>query len=184
MSSRSARALPLAALVLVSCSGAAGSDLFAADETAAAPTDPAPTGTGTAHPVPPLTEAGTPEPPPVVPDAGRPDVDPPTPTCTPESEPNNDVAHATAFTGSFCGKIAGANDVDFGRFLVPQNAKTMAITHAESGGKVSYRYYLNGQLLPLSESIEAIPGAAYTVQIKLANGNGNTPSYQLDVAFK
>ena len=47
-----------------------------------------------------------------------------------------------------------------------------------------YRYYLNGQLLPLSESIEAIPGAAYTVQIKLANGNGNTPSYQLDVAFK
>jgi hypothetical protein len=189
MSLRSARALSLAALVLVGCSGAAGSDLFAADQTATSPTDPSPTGTGTTtpEPTPPLPDGGTIDPPPVVPDAGRPDVDPPTPTCTPEAEPNNDLAHATPFTASFCGKIAGSNDVDFGRFVVPQNAKSMAISHSENGGKVNYRYYLNGQLLALSDSIDAIPGATYTVQIKLATGSGNgngTPSYQLDVAFK
>ena len=185
MSFRAARALSFAAVVLVGCSGAAGSDLFSADQTAS-PTDPAPTGS-TPDPTPPLPDSGTVDPTPL-PDAARPDAPDPTPTCTPEAEPNNDLAHATAFTTSFCGKIATANDVDFGTFKVPQNAKDMQITHVENGGKVIYRYYLEGQLLPLSDSIDAIPGATYTVQIKLAtgngNGNGNTPSYQLDVQFK
>ncbi len=186
MSFRSARALCLVAVALAGCSGAAGSDLFAADQSAS-PTDPAPIGS-TPDPTPPLPDGSTVDPTPGPPDAGRPEVDPPAPTCTPEAEPNNDLGHATPFTTSLCGKIATANDVDFGTFKVPQNAKDMQITHVENGGKVNYRYYLNGTLLPLSESIDAIPGATYGVQIKLATGpvspGGSTPSYQLDVQFK
>jgi len=119
-----------------------------------------------------------------VPDAGQADADPPTPTCTPEAEPNNDLAHATPFVGSFCGKIGSGNDVDFGSFVVPPNAKSIVISHSENGGKVNYRYYLNGRLLAASDPIDAVPGATYAVQIKPGNGGSDSPSYKLDVAFK
>ncbi|HSO36034.1 MAG TPA: hypothetical protein VLT33_26080 [Labilithrix sp.] len=185
MASPGARALALAALVLTACSGAAGSELFApGDPNDTSPTDPAPSAT-TPDPTPPVPDAGPPEPPPVVPDAGRPDAEPPVPTCTQEAEPDNDLSHATVFTASLCGKIDSASDVDFGKFVVPLNAKSLAITHEEKGGKVSYRYYRNGQQLQASDALDAIPGATYSVQIRLANGNPNDrPTYQLNVSFK
>jgi hypothetical protein len=187
MAACGARALTFVALVLAGCSGAGNADLFegSGNQNDIAATDPAPSAT---TPTPPseVPDAGPPVPVPPVRDAGV-DAPPPPPACTPEAEPNNDINHATTFTASLCGKIDSNNDVDFGRFVVPAGAKNLTITHAEQNGKVSYRYYLDGQLLPVNGGdINAIPGAVYSVQIKLspAGSGGDRPTYQLDVSFK
>jgi hypothetical protein len=183
-----ARALSFFALLLVACSGAASTDLFegAPDQTDTSATDPAPVATSPTTPPTGAPPPQTPPPGPVPPttDAGV-DAAPPPPACTPEAEPDNDINHATTFTAHLCGKIDSNNDVDFGRFVVPAGAKGLSITHAEQNGKVIYRYYLNGTLLPVSENINAIPGAVYSVQIKLspAGSGGDRPTYQLNVSF-
>jgi hypothetical protein len=181
MVSPGARSLSIALLVLTACSGAAATDLFEPggrdDPSTSKATPPV-----TQNPVP---DPGTPDPPAEVADGGRPDNDPPAPTCTQEAEPNGDLNRATLFTASLCGKLDGNSDVDFGRFVAPLSAKTVAITHEEEGAKVNYRYYLNGQSLPGSDSIPAVPGATYGVQIRLANGSPNDrPNYRLSVTFQ
>ncbi len=180
------RALSLLALVLVGCSGASNQDLFGAasgqnEENDTSATQPAPS----SSPKPSATTE--PQPAPVAPtqDAGA-DAAPEAAKCTPPIEPNDSIGNATPFTSSFCGKIDGPGDIDFAKFVVPAGATGLAITHDEKGGKVAYRYYLNGVLLPVQgDGIPAIAGVTYTVQIKLAaNSNvGDRPTYQLNVFF-
>lgn len=182
---------PLAcALALVACSGAGNDDLFAgsAEANDISTNDPSPA----AHPGTNPTVAPPPSPSPApgtgAPDAGT--VSPPVPTppsCTQEVEPNNDFAKATPFKASFCGKIDSAADVDYASFVVPVGAKTIDVKHAEKNGKAVYRYFLGGASLGSDPSaLEAIPGATYTVQIRLDKSGSATalPTYELDVTFQ
>jgi hypothetical protein len=123
--------------------------------------------------LPPTPDAGG-DPPPAVVDG-----------CTQEREPNNNVNRATPFAGSFCGTIDGASDLDFGRFVAPQNAKSIRVIHTENGESVSYAYTVNGQVVSAEDMLRAIPGAVYTVQARLTrNGNGKGQStYRIDVEF-
>lgn len=111
---------------------------------------------------------------------------PPAPKCTPEAEPNNDLAKATPFTTGFCGKIDASNDVDYGRLDVPLGKTTIVFTHSEKGGKVSYRFFAGAAPAQQSgDEVKVIPGMTYSVQVKLASGEGNNrPTYELDVEFK
>jgi hypothetical protein len=192
-----ARALSLFALLLVGCSGAGNADLFNGDpgappsseddDTAVEPvasTKKEAPGQPAAAPAPgsaPAPEAPSTPAPPTTPD---PD---PAPSCTHAAEPNNDLNHATVFTASLCGKIDSATDVDFGSFVVPAGKTQISIAHSEEGGKVAYRYYLQGILLPLAgDGMIVIPGMTYSVQAKLssASNSGDRPTYHLDVSFK
>lgn len=178
---------PLAAFAFVACSGAGNQDLFEAarehDDTSTTLPDPSTTTTpdsGTTTPAlparpHPVEDAGTPEPP----------TDPE--PCTQEKEPNNDVNKATPFTTGLCGKIEASNDVDFGSFKVPQNAKSITWKHDENGGQLSYRFFVAGVSVPAVDdgALSVVPGATYAVQIRSASGNGDKrPTYELTVTIK
>jgi hypothetical protein len=174
-----ARALALpGAFALAACSGAGNEDLF----TPASSSDTSSTSPSGSNDKP-SSSNGTTTPPTKAPG-------PPTQqeACTQESEPNNDVDNATSFTSGLCGKIGNQNDVDYGTFDVPGDAKGITITHAETGGKVTYRFALDGVPIPLQgDQLKAIPGATYTVQIRLdrsGGGTGGLPGYELYVSFK
>lgn len=180
-----ARALSVALLstltvALVACAGAGNEDLFeaSADQSETAATLPAPA----------TTPGTTPRPAPVTPGAdAAPAPAPVEEKCTPEKEPNNDVNRATEFTSCISGKIESANDVDWATFDVPLDALEVTLKHSEKNGKVSYRVFLQGGLVAQSadEELRVLPGATYTVQMRLAPGNnGNRPTYELNVAFK
>jgi hypothetical protein len=188
MAVRGARALSLFALLVAGCSGAGNTDLFGtpsepqAEDTS--PTEPVPSATTPVTP-----PSNNPPPPvPVVPDAGPNDAEPPPSKCTPEVEPNSTMTKATTFTVALCGKINSYSDTDYGRFVVPAGATSVAITHAEQGGMVAYRYYVNGQFLNIidSDDIKVTPGQVYSVQMKLApTSNGeDRPTYELGITFQ
>ena len=168
--------------LLSACSGANDTGLFGGATTEGSPTDPTPPITSADPTTAPTTTPTT------TPDAGEPetgsDASPPDETCTQEVEPDDNFDRATPFTARFCGQLSSATDVDFGQFVVPQGAKSLSITHAETGGKVAYRYYKNGVLLPITAEIAATPGIVYGVSIRLAAGSKtDTPIYKLNVAF-
>jgi len=176
-----------AVVALAACSGAGNQDLFegSGDPTVGSnATDPAPspsasvTAPGSSGAVlPPRTEPTPPK---------KDEPEPPQATCTPEVEPNNDVARATVFTTSFCGKIASSGDVDHGRFTVPAGKTTIVFKIDQKGGEVSTRFFAGAVAVqPQGDEIRVVPGMPYTVQIRLANGEGgNRPTYELDVSFK
>jgi hypothetical protein len=178
----------LAALA-AACSGAGNEDLFETgltNETSSNEPAPATSASGSAGKTSP-TQPGTPgsEPTPLPP--GTPPTTPPAEgVCTPELEPNNDIAKATPFTSSLCGKIDSLSDVDYGRIVVPMTATTMTFTHAEKNGRVSYRFFFGN--IPVqadANQLEVVPGATYNVQMRLTPNTGNDrPTYELAVSFK
>jgi hypothetical protein len=173
----SARILSLLACVaLAACSGAGNEDLFEAsgdqaDQASTLPAPTTPTGTNDAP------KTNTP---------AKPAQPAPTPTakCTQEDEPNNDQRNATEFDTSICGKIDGNGDTDYASFEVPEDALNVTFKHTETGGKATYRFFLNGLQVSQSadDELRALPGATYTVQVR--GQNGDRPSYQLDVTFQ
>ena len=190
MAARRARALSLFALLLVGCSGAGNADLFngdpgepaSAEQNDTSASDPGPS-TNKQQPTVPGQFAAAPPPaadtPPVAPD--------PMPKCPQEAEPNNDINKATLFTTSLCGQIGTASDVDFVSFVVPAGKTEVAIKHDAKGGKIAYRYYLQGIYLPIGgDGMKVIPGATYSIQMKLSPTSASTdrPSYQVDISFK
>jgi hypothetical protein len=191
------RALSFFALLLVGCGGAGNEDLFngdpgqpaALEDNDTAESDPV-SSTKKDAPAPPSAAAPAPSVPATPSDPATPPATPdpdPAPSCTHTAEPNNDLGHATTFTTSLCGKIDSASDVDFGSFVVPAGKTQISIKHDEQGGKVAYRYYLQGILLPLAgDGMIVIPGLTYSVQMKLSPSSNaaDRPTYQLDVSFK
>lgn len=165
--------LSVLVLALAACSGAGNQDLFeASDEsdTSAATPSSSPSdkgdGEGPKKPDPGPAAQGD--------------------KCTPEREPNDDAEDATEFTTGFCGKIEDDDDVDYGTFVVPQDVTTMTWKIHETGGKAEYRFSVFGVSFSTNgDTMRAIPGATYQVQIKSASGNsGNRPTYELSVSFK
>jgi hypothetical protein len=164
------------ALALAACSGAGNEDLFqpsqSNDSTTPSPSTSDKPSSSNGATTPPTKDTGPAQ---------------QAEACTPEAEPNNDVDNATSFTTGLCGKIGNQNDVDYGTFDVPGDAKSITIKHAETGGKVTYRYSFDGVPISLQgDQLKAIPGATYTVQIRLdrsGGGNGGLPSYELGVSF-
>lgn len=176
-----ARALALpCALALTACSGAGNEDLFQSPPSDSSLT-PSPSTSGSSdtpspsngkRPATPAKNPGAPQ----------------TAACTPEVEPNDDVEHATPFTSGMCGNIDTPNDVDYGVFDVPADARSITVKHTETGGKVAYKFSLDGVPIALQgDQLRAVPGATYVVQIRLdrsGGGNGGLPSYELYVSFK
>jgi len=167
--------LALAASALAACSGAGNEDLFEAsnDQSETTTTLPATTKPATPDARAPSTPPKDPTPAPV-----------PTAKCTQEDEPNNDQRNATEFQTSICGKIDGNGDTDYASFEVPDDALGVSFKHTETGGKATYRFFLNGLQVPgsVDDELRAIPGQTYTVQVR--GQNGDKPSYQLDVSFQ
>jgi hypothetical protein len=190
MTTRRSMSLSVLAVLVAACSGAGNDDLFeSGQQSDTSSNNPAPATTGTggsATKTPPTTAPGTPEPapePPGTPNNPAPDND----TCTPEVEPNNDIAKATLFTSRFCGKIDSGSDVDFARFVVPKTATTVTFKHSEKSGRVSYRFFFGSvPVQPEGDQLTVIPGATYNVQMRLSQsgGSGDRPTYELDVAFQ
>lgn len=188
----------LSLVVVTACTGAASSDLF--DETAEqAPTDPAPSsadpgssssgtsssssssssssGGGSSSGT---TSSGGPSK-----DAGSP---PPAPACASESEPNDSLQAADTFKSCITGGLKG-RDVDFVSTVAPATTKQVAIAHGESGGKVSYRVFVNGVPYPSftedpPSSLPATPNATYTFQIQPTGQSTGDRSWKLEVTFQ
>ncbi|MDB4942737.1 MAG: hypothetical protein JWP97_2271 [Labilithrix sp.] len=173
----------LAVFAIGACSGAAGTELFDEPESGGIRTVPTPDSGASPGAPADASAADAARPPPV--DAATPDAAPPVATCTTEAEPDDDLEDATPFTTDFCGQVSGQSDQDFGTFTVPAGAKSMLITHTETGGKVAYRYYKNGQLLPIAAELPATPGTVYAVLVRRAAGSkdADQPTYALHVAF-
>ncbi|MBX3189908.1 MAG: hypothetical protein KF819_22975 [Labilithrix sp.] len=175
-----ARAVPLLTLSLAACSGADHADLFEAsmrqDDTSATE-PPAASAPGATTPSP--APSVDPGPAPSAPDAPS---EPDAPACTQEIEPNDDQGRATPFTTRLCGKIDKGDSADWGRFTLPPGTTKVSWRHKETGGKATYRFYVNG--MPFvgdmpGDELRVIPNATYTVQIR--GERGDRPSYELEI---
>jgi hypothetical protein len=173
----------VATLALAACSGAGNQDLFesASEQSDTASTLPTPSNgtSGTPGTGAPSTPPGTGK----DPGTTQPTPEPAADECTPEKEPNDEASKATPFKTGLCGKIDSSNDVDYGSFVVPANARSITWDHTESA-RVSYRFYVAGVPVPAldDETLQVVPGATYTVQIKSGStSGGNRPTYELTV---
>lgn len=121
-------------------------------------------------------------------DAGAPPPPPPSgPICTAEVEPNNEGDRATPFMACVTGTLK-KSDVDFVEIFAPANASKVVITHEETGGKVSYRVYINGLPFPsftgdAPDYIPAVTGATYRFQLQPSGSGSAMRSYRLSVSF-
>lgn len=118
-------------------------------------------------------------------DAGSP---PPAPACASESEPNDSLQAADTFKSCITGGLKG-RDVDFVSTVAPATTKQVAIAHGESGGKVSYRVFVNGVPYPSftedpPSSLPATPNATYTFQIQPTGQSTGDRSWKLEVTFQ
>jgi hypothetical protein len=89
---------------------------------------------------------------------------------TNETEPNDTMAQANAFTDTACGAIDPASDVDWWKFTLSASAKTIALAYH---GQVKLVIQSQGDTvtLPGSTSIPFHPGADYFVTVTSASGN-------------
>ncbi len=113
---------------------------------------------------------------------------PPPASCTMEVEPNNEAHRATRFAACIDGSLK-KSDVDFVEIVAPARTTKVSIAHEESGGKVSYRVYIDG--MPLSaftgdapDYIPAVASATYRFQIQPSGAGGGARTYRLDVSFE
>jgi|GEM_PF-6637651 len=186
--------IPLSASLasLVACSGAGNQDLFEGNATASdiSFNEPeTPSGTTTAPAASTETEgadAGPSSPAPPTPpppaDAGTADAAP-AETCTLETEPNNTMATPNAFTTCFRGEVESSKDVEYGRFTMPATAREVRWTHDDDGGKVAFRFFLNGVpvLTKNNKLVAPIPGATYLVQVRTTQSR---PTWELRLTFE
>lgn len=113
---------------------------------------------------------------------------PPPPACAIEVEPNGSAGSATPFTSCIDGSLK-KGDVDFVEIKAPAQATKIAIGHTETGGKVSYRVYINGMPFPAftGDAPDYIPGvtsATYRFQIQPSGNANGTRTYRLTVSFE
>ena len=114
----------------------------------------------------------------------------PAPTCTKESEPNDEPGEATVFTSCVGGTVA-RDDVDHAVVVAPANAERVRIVHAESGGKVAYRVFVADIAVPSLEEdgmpayVPFVAGARYRFEMRAAEKGGAGPrAYEVRVLFE
>lgn len=181
------RYAPLFIASLAACSGAGNQDLFvgsSSTESDVAGTLPTPTASPTSAPTGTTTPPSTPPP-------ATPTPTPQPETCVAEKEGNNSAANANEFKTCFKGQLSTNNDVDYGAFEVPAGTKSTVWTHKESGGKVTYRFQLEGLPVDVGPSADGelrlMAGEKYVVRVAVQNagtgGGGGTKTWELNLAF-
>ena len=199
------RSLSLGLLLLTGCAGATASDLFAPVTEAPSATEPegdrpadegSSGGTGTPTGEPggggsESTSSGSPLPPDPTADAGTDDASTPLPSsCATESEPNDSLLGADPFDRCIRGGLPAADDDDFAKTTAPPGAvKKLVIKTEQSGGKVSYRLFVNGAPVMSftddpPESLPTIPGATYAFRMQPAGDAPGPRAWKLEVAFE
>ena len=86
----------------------------------------------------------------------------------PESESNDSAALANLMpgqTGSFCGTIGSAVDVDHSTFTLPANVRSMGYGVVFSRPGVDATLSVNGQVFRLNQLIPVIPNGKYTLRV-------------------
>ncbi len=86
----------------------------------------------------------------------------------PEAENNDSPALATLMpgqTGSFCGNIGTAVDVDHATFTLPANVRSMGYGVTFSRPGVDATLSVNGQVFRLNQLIPVIPNGKYTLRV-------------------
>jgi hypothetical protein len=85
-------------------------------------------------------------------------------------------------TGSFCGTLSAAGDVDYFSFLLPADAKYLGFSSAYSQQGVSFTLTVAGQTYGAGETPAFKPGALYIVK---ASTSGSAPvSYRFGLDIK
>lgn len=121
-------------------------------------------------------------------DAGAAPPPPPAPACTAEIEPNNEADRATLFTSCIEGTLK-KSDIDYAEIVAPAQTTKLSIAHEETGGKVSYRVFINGLPFPAftgdaPEYIPAVTSATYRIQMQPSGTGSGTRTYRLAVTFE
>lgn len=121
-------------------------------------------------------------------DAGAAPPPPPAPACTAEIEPNNEADRATLFTSCIEGTLK-KSDIDHAEIVAPAQTTKVSIAHEETGGKVSYRVFINGLPFPAftgdaPEYIPAVTSATYRIQMQPSGTGSGTRTYRLAVTFE
>jgi len=180
-----------ASLGAVACSGATNQDLFDGtsaenDVNGTLPTPSPSTSTGTSG-----GTSGTPTAPPTsTTPTPTPPTEPEPEACVTEKENNNSAATANEFKTCFKGQLANSGDVDWGSFTVPAGTKTTAWTHKESGGKVTYRFQVEGIPVDIGPGadgeLKLQAGATYVVRVGVQTGSGGSgaKTWELNLSFK
>jgi hypothetical protein len=180
--------------LLTACSGATDSGLFGPVESDTSPTEPG--GSGSAATTPGTTPGrdsspapSTPPPSPKEETKPATPTDPPAPAaCSQEAEPNDVTQRANSFTNAVCGQIANVADVDFVEVRAPANAQKMKITHTETGAKLAFRLFEDGDVktssLPASSTVSVDGGSMYTVRISAAQASLEKATYEVRVTFE
>ncbi len=170
--------------LLAACSGASETELFEPARSQQSGTEP---GSGTS-PVGNSSGGSSTKPPPP-PDAGTTPPPPPPVVCSEEADGNNKISDATPFAGCLTGKVE-ENDVDYGETTAPITAMKVTIEHEETGGKVSYRVYINGvaatpAFTGAAPAVKAVPGAKYQFRMSTSPANDDDErTYTLRVTFE
>ena len=181
------------ALGAVACSGATNQDLFEgntaeSDVNGTLPTpSPSASTSGTSGGT---SGSGTTPAPTSTTPGSTPPTEPEPDACVTEKENNNSAANANDFKTCFKGQLANNNDVDWGSFTVPAGTKTTAWTHKETGGKVTYRFQMEGIPVDVGPGpdgeLRLQAGATYVVRVGVQTGTGgnNAKSWELNLSFK
>jgi hypothetical protein len=185
--------LGIALLVTVTgCSGAQESDLLGPEPSggASSSTDTPATSTDQTTPAP-GSGSSSEQPAPTAPSPTDPDTTPdpgtPKPACVAESVDNDEFKSADEFDSCISGKLIG-RDVDYVSIVAPANATQVFINHTESGGKVSYKVFVNGFTASFTDTppdeIPAIPNAKYTFKVETPYGSTGDRDWKLEVTFQ
>lgn len=102
-----------------------------------------------------------------------------------EAEANNTADTANAMpgaSGSFCGSLSAAGDVDFVAFTLPANATYLSFGSSFSRGGLSITVTANGKSFKVGETPAFEPGQKYVAKIETS---GSVPAdYRLEVEIK
>jgi hypothetical protein len=101
-----------------------------------------------------------------------------------EAEDNDTEAKANAIpaaTGSFCGALSTAADVDYVTFTLPADAKSLAFGSSYSKVGVDFEVTVEGKTFLVGETPEVKPGKTYVIK---AFTTGSAPvDYRLSVTI-
>jgi hypothetical protein len=102
-----------------------------------------------------------------------------------EKEGNNDEASATAMpgaTGSACGSLTKADDVDFFSFTMPADKNYLGFGSAFTQQGIEFEITVEGKTFKVGDTPEVKPGQKYVVKV---HTTGKAPvDYRLDVEIK
>ncbi len=101
-----------------------------------------------------------------------------------EAEDNDTEAKANAMpaaTGTFCGTLSAASDVDHVTFTLPADAKTLAFGSSYSKVGVDFEVAVDGKTFLVGDTPEVKPGKKYV--IKAFTVGGAPVDYRLSVTI-